>query len=146
MRTSLYELYVFTICFISLAGTIVCLLGGLYAALGIAEPDWLMDDRVWTLHQSNDRYWQGTGYRHESDSGWLAKTTRPSEEELTRRRMESFEVERRSVRRESWLLLYMYGAGLAVSLVLFAVHWRLMRAFRPARTDAAAASPASGAA
>jgi hypothetical protein len=145
MRTSLYELYVFSICLISLAGTIVCLLGGLYAVLGIAEPDWLMRDHVWAQHQSNDLYWQRTGYRRESD-GWLAKTARPSEEELTRRRMESYEVERRSVRRECWLLLYMYGAGLAVSLVLFSVHWRLARAFRPGRVDAAAASPASGAA
>jgi hypothetical protein len=132
VRTSLYEGYIFLVTLASMAGALVCVFGGLYAAIGVGQPDWVMRDHAWALHQSNDRYWEFTGRRHEPDSSWSNKSARPPEDELTRRRLESLEVERGSVRRDSWAALVMFGAGLLVSLVMFAIHWRLARTFRPA--------------
>jgi hypothetical protein len=128
--TSLYECYVFLICLLALGGIIVCLLGGLYSAVGVLYPDGLMREHEWEWHQTNDRYWEWTGRRSASDSGWFGRSARPPEDELTRRRTESYEVARDGVRRDSWVMFVMYGVGLGVSLVMFAVHWRLAKAFR----------------
>ena len=131
MRPSLYEVYVHLVSLAALGGAVVSVLGGLYAALGVALPDWVMRDHDWEYHQTNDRYWDIVGRRHESSAGWVERSVRPPDEELTRRRLESLEVERGSVRRDSGAALVMYGAGLGISVAMFAVHWRLARAFRP---------------
>ena len=128
--TSLYECYVFLICFLALGGMIVCLLGALYSAVGVVYPDGLLEEHKWLLHQSNDRFWEWTRPRSESEFGWLGRPARPPADELTRRRTESFEVARSGVRRDSWVMLVMFGVGLGLSLALFAIHWRLARAFR----------------
>jgi hypothetical protein len=90
----------------------------------------MMNDYQWAYHQSNDRYWEYIVPRHRSTNDPEEKPPRPSEDELTRRRTESFDVERRNVRRGSQMELVMYGAGLGISLAMFAVHWRLGRAYR----------------
>jgi hypothetical protein len=131
MRPSLYEVYVHLVSLAALAGGIICVLGGLYAGIGVVHPDAVMKDHEWEYHQANDRYWEWTDRRH-TDSGWAARAGRPSDEELTRRRLESLEIKRGSVRRESWVSLIMFGAGLLISLVMFTVHWRLGRTFRTA--------------
>ena len=133
MRPSLYEVYVLLVSLASLGGTIVSLLGGLYASIGLVHPDWVMRDHDWAYHQTNDRYWERTRPRIESEVGRPEKAARPSEDELNHRRMESFEVERGSVRRDSWVALVMYGVGLGISLTLFGVHWRLAGPFRSNR-------------
>jgi len=119
----------------ALAGTIVCVLGGLYAVIEVATPDLTMKDYAWAYHQTNDRYWQMAGLRHDSNTGRAEPDARPPEDELTRRRLESFEVERGTVRREGWVALLMFATGLAISVAMFRVHWRLARAFRPPRSD-----------
>jgi hypothetical protein len=131
VRTSLCEGYVFLVTLVSMAGALVCVFGGLYAAIGVVCPDWLMRDPVWALHQSNDQFWDYKGRAYEASSGWLGRNARPPEEELTRRRLESYEVEKAAIRRDSWVMLVMYGVGVAISLVMFAGHWRLARTFRP---------------
>jgi hypothetical protein len=136
MRPSLYEGYVFLVALASVAGALVCLFGGLHALIGVAQPDWLMRDYAWAYHQTNDRFWEHTGRRHDSDSVWSNQPARPPEDELTRRRLESFEIERATVRHDGWVALVMFGVGLGVSLVMFAVHWRLAWAFRPPRGQA----------
>jgi hypothetical protein len=141
MRPSLYEVYVHLVALAALAGGVVCVLGGLYAAIGVVVPDWLMRDHAWAYHQTNDRYWEWIGRGRETNAGWVGGPTRPPEDELTRRRLESLEVERGAVRRDGWVALVMYGAGLAISVVLFRVHWRLARAFRPPREPSAGAVP-----
>jgi hypothetical protein len=137
MRPSLYEVYVLLVSLASLGGTIVSLFGGLYASIGVVHPDSVIRDHDWTYHQTNDRYWERTRPRIQTDVGWVEQATRPSEDELNRRRMESFEVERGSVRRDSWVALVMYGVGFAISLALFGVHWRLARPFRRNREQPA---------
>ena len=133
--TSLYECYVFLICFLGLGGMLVCLFGALYSALGVVNPDWLLRENEWVLHQTNDRYWEWTRPRSESSFSWFGRSARPPEDELTRRRTESFEVARGGVRRDSWLMFVMWAVGLGVSVALFAIHWRLAQAFRPQPTQ-----------
>lgn len=132
MKKTLLEIYALLICF----GAIVCFsiwLGiGTYSLVGTFNPELTISSWIYERHQNNDRFWQE---KQHSSNPFLANrenintpaTKRPSEEALTKTRLESYQQKLKIEVRNNKQSLLQTLIILIISIILFFIHWRLAK-------------------
>ena len=135
MRRSWYELYTLIVCLSSLTGIVGTLCGLVYAVIAWTDPELMVGSHAYGDHQTNERYWERhyREYRQQT-----SETGKPSDEEIPRRRLASYESHVEGVRRFGKLFTILNSFGVVLAGVIFAIHWRLSK---QARKIAAEASP-----
>ncbi len=131
MRRSLFEIYTLLICFLSLIGLVVSLFWLLYGIMAWTEPTLMVSSYTYAAHQTNDRYLERYGRSYafgRSDTG--NSVPRPSEHEITKSRLSSYETEITGEARGGKKTCVFAGFWLTVSAILFCIHWRLEQRIR----------------
>ena len=118
------EIYALAVCF----AAVVCLVitSGIagYSLIGVAAPEFTIDKYDYDRHLSNDKFFKQTrtyGCKDKCDN------ERPTEEVLTKNRLESYQVELSGERRNNFQTLIQCFMFLAVSIVALWVHWRIAK-------------------
>ncbi len=99
----------------------------IYDIVEIAKPEFTLSSYHINRHQSNDAFWiSRTDVYRDRDK----EMQRPSEEELTRQRLESYQHAIQAERRDAIQSLIKSGIIIIINSVIFLVHWRLARRAR----------------
>ena len=134
MKKTLLEIYALLICF----GAVVCFsiwTGiGAYSLVGTFNPELTVNSWVYERHQTNDRFWKGN---RDLANPFLAKEKtatkppeRPSEESLTKKRIESYQQELHIEARNNKQTLLQTAIVIIICMLLFFAHWRLAKSVR----------------
>ncbi len=133
MKKTLLEIYALLICL----GAVVCFaisLGiGVYSAIGIIDPEITLDSWQYSKYQNNDAYWEdkkGSLYAPVVESKEVEPPVRPSEDELTRQRLERFALALKIEKRENKQSVLRISIILFICTVLFFIHWRIAKKTR----------------
>ena len=139
MKKSILEIYALLVCLGSIACAAIWLGIGSYSLIGIASPETTLD--VWTYqrHQSNDRFIEAPApfspnfnpSFDEPPTGSVETEPRPSAEELSQKRLASYQQELDIERRNSRQSLIQSLIVMIIALPLFFSHWRLARPRQP---------------
>jgi hypothetical protein len=127
MRRSWYELYTLLVCAGSLLGLVAALFWLLYGVLSWVDPELTLSPWDYASHQTNEEFLQR---RHWRDGRQQEEPVKLSDEEITRRRLTSYEALLAGVRRSGKLFTILNGFGIVIASVLFTIHWRLARQAR----------------
>lgn len=126
MKKSILEIYALAVCFATVVCFVIALGVSIYDAIRIANPEFTINSYEYNRHQSNDAYWK-SAYRCSIDD---KKEQRPSDEELTKQRLASYQRVTKSELRYAFQSLAQNMIALVMAIVLFLVHWRLARRAR----------------
>ena len=122
MKKSLLEIYALLICFAMIVCFVISLGAAIYSIVEIGKPEFTMNSYTYGSHQTNDAYWLSRveDYR---DRG--KEIRRPSEDELTKRRLEAYRLATISEKRDGSQTLVRAMIILLIDIVVFAIHWRI---------------------
>ncbi len=135
MRRSLFEFYTLLICLGSLIGMVATLCWLLFGVLAWLDPELTIGSQSYAEHQTNERFLEHLVFGR----GELVENLKKlSDEEITRRRLASYEAIVEGRRRSGKFLAIINGFGLVLSSVLFTLHWRMYRRERALELQAAA--------
>lgn len=122
MRSKL-EVYALAVCFAAVLCLVISAGIGGYAIIKIIKPELTLEKWDYNKHQSNDAFWQSR--RDATEVRKLEQ--RPAEEDLTKLRLESFDLALTAESREGvQTLIQCVMFFLAGAIALF-VHWRIAR-------------------
>ncbi|HKB37732.1 MAG TPA: hypothetical protein VKD72_14895 [Gemmataceae bacterium] len=141
MRRSLYELYTLLVCLGSLIGIVATLCWLLFGVLAWSDPELTVSSYDYANHQTNEQFWESRSRRHGQQKDDPVK---PSEEEITGKRLASYQSLLEGQRRFGKMLTILNGFGLVLSSVLFTIHWRLAKQARATVSEPASAPGAMG--
>lgn len=130
MKKSILEIYALAVCFATIVCFVVALGIALYDVIQITNPEFTLSSYEYNRHQSNDAFWNNC---KQYDSKEKDKK-RPPENELTKRRMESYRQAVQSERRDAFQGITMAIIILLIDIVFFVVHWRIARRARESST------------
>jgi hypothetical protein len=134
MKRTLLEIYALAICFVCVFAIVLNVGQAAYAVVEILKPQaTLTRDFETRATRSNDAYWKWMNPTSDK-----AQPTRPSEDELTKRRLELrtelFDEESSKGQGNlSKAIIY-----LVCFVVVFAIHWRLAKRLRSEQTSTVA--------
>lgn len=126
MKKSLLEIYALAVCFVTVVCFVIALGIGLYDLVQLSNPEFTLSSYEFERHQSNEAFTRN----------WPKDKELPSEEELTKRRKQSYSLALLSERRSALQSLVQVFIILVIDVVVFLVHWRLAKRAResPATT------------
>lgn len=129
MKRSVLEIYAFAVCFVTMICFAVALGLGIYGAIGIVSPAFTLSSWEFERHRTNDDFWRIGGMREGPiPPGQATKEVeRPSEEKLSRERLESYSFVLLAERRNSMQTLTKAAIVMMINIVVFLLHWRLAR-------------------
>ncbi len=131
MKKSILEIYALSVCFVTLVCFVIALGIGIYDLIQITNPEFTLNPYEYERHRSNEAF--GRSPRIEMRGvapGVPIGSTKPSEEELTRQREESYQAVIRSERRSGIQSLTIVGIVMVIDLCVFVVHWLLSKRTR----------------
>ncbi len=130
LKKALLEIYALAVCF----GAIICFViaagVGLYALVGVANPEFTLDSWQYDRHLGNDIFWSNGAPPALPFEGKGEKRVRPAEPELTRQREESYRMVIRTEQRNRMQTLVQVVIVLFIDIVLFMIHWRIAKKAR----------------
>jgi hypothetical protein len=127
LKKSLLELYALAVCFTTIVCFVVALGIAIYDIIRIVSPEFTLSSYEYDRHQNNDAFWKG--YKCGYDK--LGKEMqRPPEEELTKQRLESYQVEVKSEQRSGYQGMTKSVIVLIIDILVFIVHWQIARRAR----------------
>jgi hypothetical protein len=130
MKKTILEIYALAVCFV----TVMCFVIGLgvaaYNLLAIVKPDFTINSRQYTTHQTNDAFWNNGCAGRQYCSPQEKKVERPSETELTKQREESFGRILANEQRNSSQTLVQCLILILIDAAAFVLHWLLARRAR----------------
>ncbi len=127
MRSKL-EVYALAVCFAAVVCLVISAGIGGYAIIRIVQPEITMKKWDYDLYQSNDAFWQSRRYGGTAEERKLEK--RPAEEELTKRRVESFARALSAERRDGLQTVIQCAMFFLAGVISLFVHWRIARRAR----------------
>ena len=125
-KRTILEVYALAVCFITVACFAIALGILVYDVIEIAAPSFTLGQVAYERHASNDRYW-------EEQTRWgnpENKPSRPTEEELTKRREASLKIALASERRDGLQGFVRSLIVVAIDIIVFLPHWWLARRAR----------------
>ena len=123
MKKSTLEIYALTVCFVTVICAIVSLGIGVYNIIEITNPKFTLPSYQYERHQTNEAFFrQYYGKEKEADA--------LSEEEKTKRRLESLEVALKVERRGGLQSIVKVFIVLVIDSVAFIIHWWVARRAR----------------
>lgn len=129
MKKSILEVYALAVCFATIVCFVIVLGIALYDLIEISNPEFTLSSYEYNRHQSNDAFWKSYQCSYDKKE---KETQRPSDEELTRQRLESYQQAVKSERRGAFQSLTRSSIILAIDIFVFLVHWRVARRARQA--------------
>jgi hypothetical protein len=126
MRSRL-EIYSLAVCFAAVVCLIVCAGVGGYSLVEISAPGVTVKRWAFDHHQSNDAYWDWQRSRGPEDA---RLEPRPSEDVLTKRRLESYDRALTAERREGTQTLIKVTMFIFAATLALWVHWRISQRAR----------------
>lgn len=120
MKKSLLEVYALAVCFVTIVCFAVALGIGLYDLVELGNPEFTLSSYVFERHQSNEAFVRP----------WSKEKKRPSKEEITKQREESYQIELRKEQRSALQSLVQILIIIVIDVVVFSVHWRLAKRTR----------------
>jgi hypothetical protein len=127
LKKSLLEIYALAVCFATIVCFVISLGIALYSIVEIVNPEFTMKSYEYDQYQSNDAYWQ----RH-SGEYWNKEKgpQRPSEDELTKKRKESYQLAIIAEKRSGLQGLTKTAIIILIDTVVFLIHWCIARRAR----------------
>jgi hypothetical protein len=122
------EIYALSVCFAAVVSLVISTGIAGYAIVSIAAPRITMRSYDYDRFQTNDLYWEKISSCSKNEPAG----SRPAEEELTRRRLEAFDLELESERREGVQNLLQCLMFILVSGGVLIIHWKIARKARAA--------------
>jgi hypothetical protein len=123
MKRSLIEIYALAVCFVTVTCLAVAMGIALYDLVQITNPEITLYSHQYERHQSNASF--RASYRGDADE--LAGL---SDEQVSKRREESFGSVLNSERRDGWQSLLRMAIVMLIDVLFFVVHWRLAKRSR----------------
>jgi len=123
MKKTLVEIYALAVCFVTVTCFAIATGIAIYDFVQIGFPEIALSSYQYERHQSNAAYRSS----HQPGSKAIAAL---SEEELTKRREESYRLALKSERRDGWQSLLRVAIVMLVNVVFFVIHWRLAKHVR----------------
>ncbi|MEW6416991.1 MAG: hypothetical protein AB1480_02595 [Nitrospirota bacterium] len=122
MKKSILEIYALAVCFATIVCFVIALGIALYDVIEISNPEFTLSSHEYNRHQSNDAFWKNyqCGYDKKDK-----EMQRPSDEELSRQRLESYQQAVKSERRDAFQGLTRASIILTIDIFIFLVHWRV---------------------
>jgi hypothetical protein len=119
------EIYALAICFAAVVCLVISTGIAGYAVFEIASPDLTMRSYTYEKHQTNDSYFESKRPCCSKE-----KEPRPSEDTLTKQRLEAFSVELKGEQREGFQTLIKCFMFIAVSGIALVVHSKIAKRAR----------------
>jgi len=126
MMKSKLEIYALSVCFAAVVCLIISAGVGGYSIFEIATPELTMTSYEYDKHQTNDAFWKSKSSCSKTD----LSETRPSEDELSKQRLEAFSVEIKSEQRSGFQSLIKCLIFIFVSGVTLVIHWKIAKSSR----------------
>ncbi len=120
MKKSLLEIYGLAVCFATIVCFVVSLGIGIYDIVEIINPEFTMSSYAYEKHQTNDAFWKGKCSGDEEKQ-------RPSGDELTKQREESYQRAIKSEKRDAFQSLIQIAIVLIINALVFIIHWKIAR-------------------
>jgi len=122
MKKSLLEIYSLAVCFVTVICFAVALGIGAYDILEMSNPELTLKSYSYQQHQTNEAFTRN----------WGKDKERPSEEEVTRMRNESYKVALEAERRDAVQSFIRVLIVLIIDVAIFLIHWKLAKRAREA--------------
>jgi len=119
LKKTILEIYALAVCFAAIVCFVIVLGIGIYDIIEIIKPEYTLKSYEHERHQSNDAFWEKYSCYEEK--------VRPSEEELTKIRLESYQKKIESERRNAFQSLTRIIIILVINVIVFIIHWRIAR-------------------
>ena len=129
MKKSILEIYALAVCFATVVCFVIAAGIATYNAIGIINPEFTLDANEYSRHQNNDAFWKNCNNNYDTDK---KENKRLPEEELTKRRIESYQQALKSERRTAFQSLTKTAIILILDFIFFVAHWRIARRTREA--------------
>lgn len=126
MKKSILEIYALAVCFATIVCFVIALGISIYDIVRIVNPEFTMSSYEYNRHQSNDAYWKSSDNCGNDDK----KGPRPTDEELTKQRLASYQQSIKSELRDAFQSLTQTVIIFIIAVVVFLVHWRVARRAR----------------
>ena len=124
MKKSLLELYALLVCFAMVASFTISLGIGLYDIAEVAAPELTLGSISFEKHSTNEAF----------TANWSqAKLQNHSPEQIKTLREESYQISIIAKRREAYQSLVATSIVIAISVVVFAIHWKIAKKSRIGR-------------
>ena len=124
MKKSILEIYALSVCFVTLVCFVIVLGIGIYDLIQISNPEFTLNPHEYERHRSNEAFRRSPRIEMRGVApGVPIGATKPSEEELTRKREESYQAAIRLERRSGIQSLTIVGIVMVIDLCVFGVHW-----------------------
>lgn len=123
MKKTILEIYALAVCFFTVACFVITLGIALYDVIKVAAPEFTLKAYQYDQHQSNDAFKRHIPEK-ERDS--------ISDEELTKRREESYAQTIRSEQHQGKQSLVQMGIIMFIDIIVFMFHWVLAKRARGA--------------
>jgi hypothetical protein len=127
VKRSLIEIYALAVCFVTVTCFAIASGIALYDFVQIAVPEITLHSYIYERHQTNEAFRTAPQGTTESIAGL-------SEDQLTKRREESYKSALNAERRDGWQSLLRMAIVMLVDLIFFAVHWLLAKRVRESAT------------
>jgi hypothetical protein len=121
------EVYALAVCFAAVVCLVISAGIGGYAVIKIIQPELTLEKWDYNKHQSNDAFWQSMQSRTSQEQ---KPEQRPADEDLTKRRLESYSRALGIERREGVQTLIRSAIFFLAGAVALFVHWRIARRAR----------------
>ena len=126
MKKSILEIYALLVCFSTVTCFVISLGITLYDVVKISTPEFTLNSNEYSRHQNNDLFWNDCG-RYNSDK---EKIQRPSEDELTKKRLDSYKLVIQSERRDASQSIVKALIIMLIDIIFFISHWHIARRAR----------------
>lgn len=123
MKRSLLEIYALAVCFVTVTCFAIATGFAIYDIVQIFAPEITLHSGQYELHQSN------AAFRNSYHPDPKAIAALP-EEEITKRRQDSYISALSAERRDGWQSLLRMAIVMVIDVVFFIVHWQLAKRVR----------------
>lgn len=124
MKKTILEIYALAVCFASVVSFVIASGIAIYNVIEIAVPQITINSFEYDRHQSNDEYWKSISI-NEGDRPAKKEMKRPSEQELTKQRIDSYYYALREVKRSAVQSIIKAGIVIFLNIVFFIIHWHI---------------------
>ena len=123
MKRSLLEMYALAVCFVTVTCLAIVTGIAIYDVVQIAAPEITLHSFKYERHQSNAAF-------RDSDHPDPKAVAALPEEEITKRRQESYVSTLNAERRDGWQSLLRMAIIMVIDIIFFVIHWQLAKRAR----------------
>ncbi len=127
MKKTVIEIYAMAVCFVAVVCLVISLGIGLYDLVEISNPEFTISSYEYKKHQSNESFLKGDCGKEKET---LVDKKIPTDEEITRQRLASFQNLIAIERRDAFQSLTLVSIILILNIILFFIHWRIAKRAR----------------